>query len=49
MTKVVINSIYSAVKTGARKDIKINASVGFNGSIEATIEVLGITIRLHKK
>lgn len=49
MTKVVINSIYEAVKTGSRKDIKIEAKVGFDGSITATIEVLGMKIKLHKK
>lgn len=49
MTKVVINSIYEAVKTGSRKDIKIEAKVGFDGSINATIEILGMKIKLHKK
>ena len=49
MTKVVINSIYEAVKTGSRKDIKIEAKVGFDGSIDATIEILGMKIKLHKK
>jgi hypothetical protein len=49
MTKVVINSIYEAVKTGSRKDIKIEAKVGFDGSITATIEILGMKIKLNRK
>lgn len=49
MTKVVINSIYEAVKTGSRKDIKIEARVGFDGSVTATIEILGMKIKLNRK